>query len=289
MGYAVSSSNNTIHIAGAASALEIESPQLNDSEGLDFFPAVSDRAGPGNEMLVTDGAVVTFQNVMGLFRVSHGNVLRVARGATFGQQPRELPQVFSIGRWNSASSNNTVRVETQSTLVADYLRVTCVSNALVVSNATVCCAAADNDDVACYLGYKLSDRGPDLVTGNRLVLCGSTPSLRAPNGTVMLRYYSQLLFDVPSEGYPAEHVPLRAQKLEIRAGSLLDAVLTDHRTRCYTRTYTLAETTDGIVLGDGVLEGANARLSGAGRFSLSSDGKKLLLWAAGQGLTIWVR
>ena len=49
-------------------------------------------------------------------------------------------------------------------------------------------------------------------------------------------------------------------------------------------------TTDGVALGSGVLDAANAALGELGWFYLSDDGKKLLLFARGQsGITVIIR
>ena len=170
---------------------------------------------------------------------------------------------------------------------------TCRENALVVSNATVTCAGngQDNSGDACTIGYYLPNSSPaNGVTGNKLVMRGSTPALRAPNGRVMLRYYSHCDFEMPTEGYAAGHVPIVAKSFEIKTGCSLSAKLDGYLERGKSATYTLVETTDGVTLGSGVLDAANAALGESGRFSISGDGMKLLLYAKGQsGITVIFR
>ena len=151
--------------------------------------------------------------------------------------------------------------------------------------------ASVNESNACTIGYYHANNSPaNGVTGNRLVMRGSTPALRAPNGRVMFRYYSHCDFKVPTEGYAAGHVPIVAKSFEIKTGCFLSAALDGYLEKGKSATYTLVETTDGVTLGSGVLDAANAALGDLGRFSLSGDGKKLLLYAKGQsGITVIFR
>lgn len=260
----------------------------------DFF-AGSDVDTSGNEVSIENGATfLKASTSFALFQYTHGNTLRVSGGARFGLADTSVANFITIGRWEASSSNNTVIVEDGGSVEANYIRVTCRENALVVSNATVTCAgdgASVNEGNACTIGYYLANNSPaNGVTGNRLVMRGSTPALRAPNGRVMFRYYSHCDFAVPTEGYAAGHVPIVAKSFEIKTGCFLSAALDGYLEKGKSATYTLVETTDGVTLGSGVLDAANATLGDLGRFSLSGDGKKLLLYAKGQsGITVIFR
>lgn len=260
----------------------------------DFF-AGSDVDTSGNEVSIENGATfLKASTSFALFKYSHGNTLRVAGGARFGLADTSVANFITIGRWEASSSNNTVIVEDGGSLEANYIRVTCRENAIVISNATVTCAgdgASVNEGNACTIGYYLANSSPaNGVTGNRLVMRGSTPALRALNGRVMFRYYSHCDFEVPTEGYATGHVPILAKSLEIKTGCHLSAVLDGYLERGKSATYTLVETTNGVTLGSGVLDAANAALGELGRFYLSDDGKKLLLFAKGQsGITVIIR
>lgn len=285
MGYANdatknTSAGNTIHIAGPDARLTFAAPVLNNGEGFDFFPNAIDKAAPGNEVIVSDGATLTYPFAIRLFRRAHDNTFRVTRRATFGQAGTDAATLFGIGGLHPASSNNTVYVEDGGALAADYLYVTCVSNALVVSNGTVTCAAADASGNACVVGFRTTGGEPSTVRGNALVLRGRTPRVSAA-GTLLMRYYARLEFDVPPEGYAAGHVPVTAKSLDLKTGGVLTANLDGYFEHGPTATYTLVETTDGVTLGDGVLAAANAAIDGLGAFRLSADGRNLLLHAKG--------
>ena len=259
----------------------------------DFF-AGSDVDTSGNEVSIENGATfLKASTSFALFQYTHGNTLRVSGGARFGLADTSVANFITIGRWEASSSNNTVIVEDGGSVEANYIRVTCRENALVVSNATVTCAGTGSgaQDVACTVGYYLNDKSPvGGVTGCRLVMRGTTPKLSAPNGGVLFRYYSHCDFEVPTEGYAAGHVPIVAKSFEIKTGCFLSATLDGYLEKGKSATYTLVETTDGVTLGSGVLDAANAALGDLGRFSVSGDGKKLLLYAKGQsGITVIIR
>jgi len=279
------SSGNRFVLSGSSALLDV-----NPVAEFDFFVG-SDIATTGNEVLIENGATFLKSDTsFALFKYSHGNTLRVSGGARFGLADTSVANFITIGRWEACSSNNTVIVEDGGSLEANYIRVTCRENALVVSNATVTCAGdgAPNENNACTIGYYHATSSPaNGVTGNKLVMRGSTPALRAPNGRVMFRYFSHCDFEVPTEGYAAGHVPIVAKSFEIKTGCSLSAKLDGYRDHGKSATYTLVETTDGVTLGDGVLDAANAELGELGRFSLSNEGKNLLLHAKGQsGITV---
>ena len=283
------SRGNRFVLSGPNASLDVK--PVNE---FDFFVG-SDVDTSGNEVSIENSATfLKASTSFALFTYSHGNTLRVSGGARFGLADTSVANFITIGRWEASSSNNTVIVEDGGSLEANYIRVTCRENAIVVSNATVTCAgdgAASNDGNACTIGYYLANHSPaNGVTGNRLVMRGSTPALRALNGRVLFRYYSHCDFEVPTEGYAAGHVPIIAQSFEIKTGCFLSAVLDGYLERGKSATYTLVETANGVTLGSGVLDAANVALGGLGRFSLSDDGKKLLLYAKGQsGITIIFR
>ena len=282
------SSGNRFVLSGSSASLDV-----NPVAEFDFFVG-SDVDTTGNEVLIENGATfLKASTSFALFKYAHGNTLRVSGGARFGLADTSINYFITIGRWEASSSNNTVIVEDGGSFEANYIRVTCRENALVVSNATVTCAGngQDNSGDACTIGYYLPNSSPaNGVTGNKLVMRGSTPALRAPNGRVMLRYYSHCDFEMPTEGYAAGHVPIVAKSFEIKTGCSLSAKLDGYLERGKSATYALVETTDGVTLGSGVLDAANAALGESGRFSISGDGMKLLLYAKGQsGITVIFR
>ena len=282
------SRGNRFILSGSNASLDVK--PVNE---FDFFVG-SDVDTSGNEVSIENGARFLMPNSFALFKYSHGNTLRVSGGARFGLADTSDAKFITIGRWEASSSNNTVIVEDGGSLEANYIRVTCRENAIVISNATVTCAgdgAAANENNACTIGYYLSGSSPaNDVTGNRLVMRGSTPALRALNGRVLFRYSGHCDFEVPTEGYAAGHVPIQAKSFEIRTGCFLSAVLDGYLEKGKSATYTLVETTNGVTLGSNVLDEANATLGELGRFYLSDDGKKLLLFAKGQsGITVIIR
>ena len=289
VGNAPGSTGNRFVLMGESASLDIAS-----TGELDFFATASALTAGGNEVAFADGAeFLKASTAFGLFEFAHGDTLRITGGAKFGLADTSDNRLFSVGRWDAASSNNTLIVEDGGTLAVNYIRVTCRENALVASNATVTCAGTGSgaQDVACTVGYYLADKSPvGGVTGCRLVMRGTTPKLSAPNGGVLFRYYSHCDFEVPTEGYAPGHVPIVAKTFEIKTGCFLSATLDGYLEHGKSATYTLVETTDGVTLGSGVLDAANAALGDLGRFSVSGDGKKLLLYAKGQsGITVIIR
>ena len=279
---------NRFVLSGSSASLDV-----NPVAEFDFFVG-SDVDTTGNEVSIENGATfLKASTSFALFQYSHGDALRISGGARFGLADTSVKNFISIGRWEACSSNNTVAVEDGGSLEANYIRVTCRENTLAVSNATVTCAGdgADNDGNALTVGYFLSGKSPaNGVTGCRLAMRGSTPAVRAPNGGVLFRYFSHCDFAVPTAGYAAGNVPIVAKSFEIKTGCSLSASLDGYLEHGKSATYTLVETTDGVALGDGVLDAANAALGESGRFSVSGDGKKLLLYAKGQsGITVIFR
>lgn len=261
----------------------------------DFFAADEGLTAGGNRVEIADGATLLLNSTIGLFNVAHGETVRVTGGATFGLSESAIAKnaLFSIGRLDAASQNNMLIVEDAGSLQVSYLRVTCRENALVISNGTVTCHGTNNgmDDQACTIGYFWDGHSPaGGVTGNRLVLRGNRPALRAANGGVLFRYAGRCVFEVPADGYSADEPPIKAKTFDMRANCVLEAKLDDHLEDGRSGTYTLIETTEEIKLADGILAAANEAIEGDGRFWLSDDGKKLFLFArGGDGLTILIR
>lgn len=297
MGMATTSWTNTVHFAGEEAELILSNPALNKNteanntpDGLDFFPKESTSAGGGNRLIVSDGAALTNNLRIGLFRRSHDDVLRITRGGRFGHDADGVAdnQLFSIGRWDAVSQNNTVYVEDGGILNTAYLRIAAVNNGLVISNGTVFCRNASG----CTVGYSGTyTTPPNSVTGNHLVLKGSSPALRAEKGPVDLLNGSRIRFDVPATGLADGAVPVKAKTFKVDSTSSLEVTLDGYFETSETATYTLVETTHGITLPEGLLAQVNAELDQSiGIVSLSADKKKLMLKAYGEsGLTILIK
>jgi hypothetical protein len=297
MGMATTSWTNTVHFAGEEAELILSNPALNNNteanntpDGLDFFPKDATSTGGGNRLIVSDGADLTFNLRLGLFRRSHDDVLRITRGGRFGHDADGVAanQLFSIGRWDAVSRNNTVYVEDGGILNTAYLRIAAVNNGLVISNGTVYCQKASG----CTVGYSGTYTTPaNSVTGNHLVLKGSSPALCAEAGPVELLNGSRIRCDVPATGLAAGAVPVKAKTFKVDGTSSLEVTLDGYFETSETATYTLVETTHGITLPEGLLARVNAELDQSiGIVSLSADNKKLMLKAYGEsGLTILIK
>lgn len=297
MALSSSSCSNTFHFAGSESVLSITTPQLNKNsaanntdDGFDFFPNAVQRAGGGNAVIVSDNADLRFDFRIGLFRRSHDDTMRVTRGAMFGHTDTAISkdQLASIGRWDAASSNNTLYVDDGGTFRASYLRIAAVNNGLVVSNGTVTLSRNNASEVleVGYSGTYTSPKGS--VTNNHVILRGASPSIQAPNGPVALKNGSWMRFEVPAKGYTG--TPIVSKTFTVDATSALSVTLDGYSDTSKTADYTLVETTGGVTLAAGVLDAANAALGDLGSLTISADGKKLMLHARGQsGITVIFR
>ena len=297
MAYANTSRSNTFHFAGSGSVLSITTPDLNKNgdaanlnDGFDFFPNAADRAGGGNRVIISDDADLRFGFRIGLFRRSHDDTLRVTRGATFGLTDTYISngELVSIGRWDAASSNNTLYVEDGGTFRASYLRIAAVNNGLVVSNGMVE-LLRDNASEVLELGYSGTYTSPKgSVTNNHVILRGAAPSIRALNGPVALKNGSWMRFEVPATGYTG--TPIVSKTFTVDATSSLAVTLDGYCNKSETADYTLVETTGGVTVPAGALDAANAALGDLGSLAISADGKKLMLHARGQsGITVIFR
>lgn len=251
---------------------------VTSSEEFDMFAESAEYATGGNEVRFSDGVSFTRDANIGLFKYAHDDTLRIAGNATFGHGAAGVGnnRLFTIGRWGACSSNNTLMVESGGKLDVAYLRVTCVNNKLVVSNATVTC----HNSSGCTVGYYLSSSSyqSELVTNCQMVIQGDAPAVLSEAGPVSFGHNSRLHFDLPACGYATERAPISAKTLTMENGCLLtaDAVSFQIRKK-HRRVWKLVETENGVTIPANVLSAANAGLPEGFSFGISGDGKSLLL------------
>lgn len=280
------SSNCTVRITGPRARVE-----FTNTDTVTLFAK-----GGGCQLILDDRAVwtnddfaVQFNSGINLPSVADyptNQLFEVRGGASYVST-----NGLAISDINYRSWYNTIRVCDGGTIKCGKLSTSSIGNTLAVSNGTVKAKAID----WCYLSQSPVIKG---FSNCCVRVQGETPRIDVEN-YLSINYQSTLSYELTSAGYAADYVPVTAKKLSVPAECALRVTGVE---ACYLanghrrRVYTLAKTSDGIVLGNGVLDDANAYIAASvekadrSRLTLEDNGTALRLVVNGQnGTTVIVR
>ena len=164
--------------------------------------------GCGNVFELSDGATWRMGgNNATLMGSASNNLLRVTGGAVLENVANPAgDNNFYIGNDNETKGGNTIEILDGANVRVERFFVRGVGNRVVVSNATLrAWAVSSNEKYGIWLGHGSNS------SGNTLVVCGATPSVTL-NGCT-LQNGSTIRFEVPKDGYAADHVPVTTRAL----------------------------------------------------------------------------
>lgn len=198
---------------------------------------------------------------------------------------------LAISGINYRSWYNTIRVCEGGSIDCKGLSTCSIGNTLAVSNGTVKTKSVN----WCHKSQSFMIEG---FSNCCVRVQGETPRIDVEN-TFGIDYQSTLFYELAPAGYAVGFVPVTAKKLNVPAGCALRVTGVEACYRANDRrrmVYTLAEASDGIALGSGVLDEANAYIAASvekadrSRLTLEDGGTALRLVVNGQnGTTILVR
>ena len=183
---------NVVTVTGAAAAFNWAGNVFGAGSGnvFELSDGAKWRMGGANVTLFTDGVT--------------NNVLRVTGGAVLENVANPAgDKNFYIGSENETKGGNTVEILDGANVNVERFFVHGVGNRVVVSNATL--RAYSTGGYGLWLG-----RGSN-SSDNTLVVCGATPSVNL-NGCTLANG-STIRFEVPKDGYAADHVPVTTRAL----------------------------------------------------------------------------
>ena len=162
-------------------------------------------AGSGNVFELSDGAAWRIGGVnVTLMGGASNNVFRVTGGAVLENLANPAgDKNFYIGSDNETNGGNTIEILDGANVRVERFFVRGVGNRVVVSNATL--RASSTAGYGLWLGHGSNS------SGNTLVVCGATPSVTL-NGCTLANG-STIRFEVPKDGYAADHVPVTTRAL----------------------------------------------------------------------------
>ncbi len=274
------SASNEVWIGGREASF---SAKVNNNPRYPFFGE-----GGHNRFTLADHVVWEYPLSMALDTAASNNTLSVIGGAELS-----VAGVLFSGTNHVRSCNNAIFVGDGGKLAVAGLHIGRFGNGVTVSNATLVATSSKVSNSGVRIGVKMANVDAASIFGNRLVLQGTSPSVRSENA-VTIENGSELRFEVPANGYDADVVPIQSKRFVVDDTSCIRAigVRTLQSRIGGTRSMALVRSAEPIAVGDAILASANGALANEGcvraRFSIADGGRELRLTVPVTGGTVVV-